>query len=482
MNSAFVPAVGKGVPGTEGASLVDLASDAAAKAAGQFMKDKGVPDAVASATSSALKTGARRMVKAALEGGTTVTYSGGSKSGSRTGKMGGSASNTLNYSPDPVVAKFSTVIPTNGYGDYFVKPTTTYTPVVLTLGMIQLPTSNSDIYDYIRNQIRILFVRAVQANTGYSVNTSALNTTDLIGYFNLVLECLQKIWWTECVIGFANNPSNHNDAITDLSEMFTSQDLVDMANLKRQMRGLPIPPYIKDFIRFFVQLFIVNDNRGSAIISICPFDFDSNGLIVDFGNLTTQMRNFDDTITMLAKACEHWIDKKLQPPFGVPIYSEGFKTFFSNSPTNFSDPSASINIRGPIVSSNPQITTYSAWTNNLDGVWFSLFSMFNSGTGFEVPSFWSLGQYTVGDISCNRICYTENGWLSHDASREGFNSIFTYQADLLRSTTTAQVTNPVGSAPVNGVSGRSVTESGYAFADFIFAIDSINKGNRNRRK
>lgn len=370
----------------------------------------------------------------------------------------------------------------------------------MTLGKLNLPSggSNQRAKQFFDNVLVSVLRNKLQTAVSFNIdaNGTLFTASNIRTYFNNILDALNYYNFVYSVIAYCDQHDARNDGMRWLRSQLKADDINNAINLKTLLAGLPIPPNMVELSMYLHQTFVGSELPGSSIIKVCPFSLNTDGTM-NFTAMATALNNLNSDNTraianVLAKAVPSWIigiDNFLSPS-EEPIYCDNFKTIFSNIPLQIY--SGSTLYRQPVVSSQSEEVKYVSWTNNLDGVAYSLFSIYDttSGNNEWSPSLFQPIAYVKSDGTyTNRISWYNVGGIWFDAY-DGVSMAIqrneTYGANKYVTGIT-WVNTPLGSQRCESVSINSITESCYNALTWLLSMDSIGtlKDNRvygNKRK
>jgi len=395
-----------------------------------------------------------------------------------------------------VVTKLSTDIVPNLYTDmYLTGDTANYAyaqPMHMNGIKFNIPSSGP-IYDFFTNILCFDIRNRLQGAVSFSVLNSLVTPGTILSAYNAILNALQTLYFFDSILSYTNNPLNRNEAMLHIRSKMTPTDLNNLYSLRRILAGTPIPPNMREFCFYMMQTFATSAIMPNcSLLKLCPVELssDSNGESYPTAStvptLISSLDSYNDTFSLIARACPNWVMPVLTSGFAEPIFDGQYNTMFYNMPEYTVDgtsfwisPSAenSVDIR------------YLLHTNDFDGLFYSLTSIFNPTTSTWSPSMTTVvlsnvpkvpGAGPLTTVQTNRFSFKRRStggfklfyWSESDFYSSG--RLDTYKAYNNTSNNYYQLQH-CGTEIARGVNTDTIAQTAKKFVEWLMSNTTIGK-------
>jgi hypothetical protein len=312
----------------------------------------------------------------------------GSKSNDGGRKDKAPKSYALSNAPDPLLVELRTGIKPQAYtNDYMDAIEGRCSPLHMTGAIFQFPANAAlKLKDYFDRVIAFDLQVKAQANVSFNLNISDKFTSEnILTAMNDLVYALQLYLYNQSIISYSSDSRNKNAGMIYMRTFITSEILEEQYLLGRLLADMPIPPNLLQLIRYLSANFLSGDNQGAAIIKTYPTSYSSatrescvttaNELRLATASLSTNVNK--EIFSLMRRAIPQWIPGPIKDVPTTCVYDKDYLTIFSNLPFGV-DPGIGTpaQTRFPQVSTDDQEIPYNSFTNDLDGVAFSLTSAF----------------------------------------------------------------------------------------------------------
>jgi len=324
----------------------------------------------------------------------------------------------------------------------------------------------------------------------FAVDATTSSTSNLISYFNHVVEGLLAYYHYDSIINFASNPYNRNSGVNYLREGITFSELQNLQYLKSVLVTFPIPPRLIDLVWYMSQFYRSSEINSSALLKMVFFNssygaissenYEDNNFSAGTNLLqaTTNLVSMRNTASIIAKAFPEWTVTRLPGSMTTPLFDDQFNTLWSNSPEDV--------IVGTNVTTTPSSSTitgtvqYSSFVEEVDGLIYSLSSILHTASTETGDNKWLPGiliprRQTIATASH----WTNRLWF------DSFNKVFRQSYGSTRAHGAAGYTHvnnsgagtqiiPFKAEQILGVSCVTIQDTCESFLDFIFQYNDTN--------
>jgi hypothetical protein len=452
---------------------------------------------------NAIKDGVKGIQGAAMGrgGGKGRSHPSRSKSGSSSsddsGAMwnrGGGAGYSLSKAPQPQDIRLNSPINPNVYvSDYLDSQYNNCSPLHLSAAKIAIPaTSSYELYNYFIKVITPDIQSRAQANVSFALDiTNKFSSNMILEGINAVAEALQIYYYYLSIITYHSNTANNNEGMIALRSLITADNLESLSRLARRLLDTPVPPNLFQLIRYMAGNFITGRNPGSPLIKIAPIELNPTGMPkTDVIEQCLDRLSSGDNVSfysLLRRAVPQWVPATLADVPDVPVYDENFLTIFANLPfTSVLNGSTTVNYY-PVASKGQRSDEimYNSFSNNLDGVAFSLTGISLDSKTPHYPSLITVPAGMTYETGNSRMSYIQdvNGVKQFAPpitnSFVSFSRSETYRFDG-NGTNHFTPTHLFGADKCLGVCINTVYETGLKTLNWLISLDTIRKNRLNQ--
>jgi hypothetical protein len=403
---------------------------------------------------------------------------------------GGSA--RLSYDAKPIEIRLNTGIKPNTYSSIFETGVSAYTsPLHLTICDFQIPSNSERLDAYFTKVVSFIFTNLLQQSVSFNLDvTNNLTPTKLKTALNSVLYCLGIYYFFNSILTFTENTQNRNEGMQALRTNLTAQDMSNLLDLKKILKGLPIPPNFISFMFYLNQSYTFTDTPGSPVMKLSFVPFSSTTKMPDSSVIASCVSGLltDDNkkiFSLLARCCPKWVGLELPDIAWNPLYDPNFNTIWSNLPAY--DYNGTTERFAPEATNSSTPIKYVSWTNDLDGAAFALTCIHKTGTlttsALWYPTFITPNKAFVysGAKITNRVYFSMNG-LFDNSNDQVVCAMQRLESNLICPAVTGITANihHFGSQRCEQVTGDSVTESSLKLLDYLMSMDTIGSIKDNR--
>lgn len=385
---------------------------------------------------------------------------------------------SLSPAPNPTQINLDTGIVPNTYtSDYMDAMNGECSPLHMTGVVLKFPTTTAfKLYDYFNQIITFDIQTKAQANVGFNLNISSIFTAaNILTAMNDLLYAHQIYFFYSSILTYHSDSGNKNEGMIALRKSITPAMIENLTLLKRRLLDTPIPPNMLELVRYLSANFYSGDTQGSPIIKVFPHTAVGSAL-VDGSTITTALTNIststnNEVFSLMRRAVPNWRPSSLDDVPLTPVFDQQFCTIFANLPhiNTFSTPNQT-----PVVTTDTETINYNSYTNVLDGLAFSLLSVYNSTTTNWQPGL--LSPVPVGSVVSTRQSYYETspGVKGFTASLNYDFTVFARQ-ESYTITSTGLLIKPhlLGADKCKGVSSATIRETTLKCIDYIMSLDMI---------
>jgi len=395
----------------------------------------------------------------------------------------------LSNSPSPVKAEFKSGIKPNVYvSDYQQAENGKCVPLHLTAARITFPTvTGQTLCDYFKEIIAFDVQSKAQANVSFNLNISTDFTTDkILSVMNDTIRAFQVYFSYNAILSYHSKPNNRNEGIIALRNSIDATALEKLSRLARRLMDTPIPPNLYKLIRFMSCIYTTGPIPGAPLIMVVPWGLDSSTAlesnILDYVYNAICNTDYEEIFSLLRRSVPQWIPRTLEDLPVVPTYSANFSTVFANLPAN----GLFNGVTYPTVSVSDSTTDvdYCSYTNELDGVLYSLKSIWNTSVsryepGLIIPahpttgtsaSFSTRRSFSSNNNGVHAFRYPKDDQDIIDSRPEVIKDIYDLTANYAYSATAIHLP---ATDKCKGVNINSVTETCFKAVDYLMSLDTI---------
>lgn len=400
----------------------------------------------------------------------------------------------LSQAPNPAETRLDSGIQPNTYtSDYIDAKEGVCSPLHMTCAKVRIPSSaSSRLFDYFNKVLAFDIQTAAQSNVSFNLNiTTDFTVANLLTAFNALLDGLQIYYYFASIITYHNDPSNNNEGMLYLRSQITPQMMEDLTRLARRLSNTPCPPKMLELVRYLNTNYYSSVNQGSPMIKISPLPAYAT-MMNGSADITAALTELSSTAnnqvyTLMRRAVPHWTIGTL---YDVPIqssYDSNFLTIFANLPASYYNAGV---FNFQTVANSDTTIAYNSYTNTLDGLAFSLCTVYDTAAAGWNPALITLPSNSGPTNGNTRKSYYEVSGV------KGFYPV-TGSPFLLRARQETYTLNDASSAIVSGhllgadrclnVNANSLTETSMKSLDYLFSLNTIkkaavaNSGSENKR-
>lgn len=401
--------------------------------------------------------------------------------------------NVLDTSSAPSVSEINLNIPNGLVVDEFEQPNTDdnanfYTPYFS--NGIELNFAGADLSianEYFNDVIYPLYVQALQYKVNFKVDISK---SDMKKALLSITRALSLYYTVGSILECTKDATNRNSGLYYVRRLITSDVLIMHEVLESRIKGMYIPTPFFEVIRYMFAIHCLSDMPNTPYIqNTFMHTFLGNGedkntesinAKIGFGVYQAVITELDENSLLLARIArisESWLVKEIPKPFGKPVFSNSFKTWWMNSGLAYSDDGTATKYF-PQIDSSTSMGFYTIIDNNVDGTIPALWSVYNKATSRNEPGIISFpGKIATLKSSLNYYNKTDMSELTNGSS-----AIFANKHWIVKPGAKAFTTHTY---PVSGITKAvgftlsAIKSTSTRFQHRVFDVDNISFNLRN---
>lgn len=392
----------------------------------------------------------------------------------------------LSAAPSPRPIAINSGIKPNTYvNDYMVPMEGLCSPLHMTGAILSLPSNPTNpLYSYLVNTIFFDVQTRCQANVGFGVDiTTILTTSNLLTAFNAVITGLQTYFYYSSILTYESDSRNRNSGMTYLRQQIDTTMYADVVQLGKRLEDTPIPPRIVEWVRYMCGNFYSSNTQGSPIIKIFFNNTQHTPSALSptlaASALTALSTPTNVAVFSLIRRCiPQWRTGKLYDCPIIPTFDKNFLTIFANL-INVNRASG-LNVFSNTVATTSVAANYNTYTNNLDGLAFSMGHTYDTALSQNLPGFIQTTTVNAG-FPDNRYSYYTVGGVTKFYPVQTLPFLAaSRQESTVNFGTTSYTPHLFGTDRCQAVTGNALIQSGQSSLDFLFeTVTSKRKGPMN---
>lgn len=385
----------------------------------------------------------------------------------------------LSKAPNPRPISLNSGIKPNTFANDNMSPTeNACAPLHMANAYISLPSgANNPLTSYLNNTVYFDIQTRAQANVAFSLDiANVLSTTKIATAMNALVQALEIYFYYSSILAYESDPKNKNSGMIALRASIDAQTLSDLSQLGRRLEDTPCPPRMVEWLRYMNGTFLSSNSQGSPLLKVYYQPTMLTGGVITptwpaFALNALVSDNNNAVFALLRKAIPQWRIKNLYDLPVNPVFDRNFLTIFANI-ASAAFPVATLQ-RANVVANIDTAMPYNSYSNNLDGLAYSMTSAYVTTLSDYVPGI-------VTPFTANAT-YRDTKYSYYSVSGvRGFYPVVTYpflaasrQETTQNSAGTILTPHLFGTDKCQNVTPSSLIQSGQNTLDFLFDIDSI---------
>lgn len=390
----------------------------------------------------------------------------------------------VSYQPEPYKFTLNTGIVAPVYSPTYNESQEDNSTMHVSFMNFGLTQDTFQVSNFVQSVVFQYFSNAIQAAISFSL-PSYWSVSELISWFNACNRALQTYYFYKSILSYTSSPTNNNDAMLNLRNQITPNDLNNLYELERVLLGTPLPPNLVNFAWWMNQNVVAVNLPNLPVHKIINVDADysdaTGELVIAEGQIseaTSTLLSLQRTSSLITRATD-WLLPTLPGYPAALVVDDNWMTVFCNSGAVFGNRDGQTYM--PSVDTPTTPITYATRTNTLDGAAYSLCSIYDRTNSVFLPTLMSPRQVdNVAGINCsNRFSFIDGVWTDSCLNAD---SADVYQSKLSISRGETYYVNqigpnmsinPWGAQVVYNVDTSTIGQSAVQLSEWLFSIDNI---------
>lgn len=399
----------------------------------------------------------------------------------------------VSHNPKPASISIGSNVNPQFYNVDYMDPIDGFcSPLHLSTCYMQIPgTAAQDLYEYFTKNIAFDIQVKAQNNVGFNLNiTNVFTAENLLKCINVTLKALQFYYYYTSVMTYHSDFTNKNSGMIHIHNNITIQDKSDLTVLARRLKDTPFPPNLMKLVRYMAGNFYSGMHNGSTMYKIVPGTITKDGVFngSQLNNVYTELCDptLSECFSLIRRAIPQWRIGDLADVPTSPLYDSDFLTIFANLPFQTVTSTGAIE-DFPELASETTDLQYNCFSDNLDGVAYSLTSPYITSIGAYVPNLiYPLASINATGNLDTRVSFSTDGVDQSFINSRSAQFLCTSRAETYISSATGATAVPTvrhlpGASRCSGVNANTILDTSRDTLDWLMSLPSIARGKTTQR-